>query len=182
MPKRDAMLGEVHRRLIDLGLPEGVRQSVMALVRTGAGRDGRAGDARAGNGWAGDGRATDGRVRDGRDASDGDFGVRVAQTFYKTALRATDALGTTSISTLIMLFDLYVAFEQGRAVSVSSLCIASGAAPTTALRQIGQLELNGFVVRQGDAKDRRRSWVTPTPAAQALIRMLVEDWSAMLHP
>lgn len=116
------------------------------------------------------------------EAPDVEFGVEVARTFYKTALRATEALGTSSISTLIMLFDLFVAYEQKRPISVSSLCIASGAASTTALRQIGQLEARGFVTREGDTQDRRRSWVSPTPEALRLIRGLIGEWSAVLRP
>ena len=152
---RDAVFGEVQQRLVHLGLPEDVRHAVMALVRDGQGT--------AANGEA-----------------ETHFPIQVARTFTKTALRATDALGSASLSMLIMLFDLFVAHEQGRTVSVSSLCIASGAASTTALRQIGQMEARGLIIRREDERDRRRTWVSPTPHALDLIRMLMEDWTALL--
>ena len=158
MAHRDALFGEVQRRLIHLGLPDDVRHSVMALVQ-----DGLQAQAAA------------------PDSSDNErFRLQVARTFYKTALRATEALGTSSLSMLIMLFDLFVACEQGRPVSVSSLCIASGAAPTTALRQIGQLEARGFVTRREDEHDRRRWWVCPTQRTLDLIGSLVEEWTTVL--
>ena len=65
-------------------------------------------------------------------------------------------------------------------MSVSSLCIASGAAPTTALRQIGQMEARGLITRREDERDRRRTWVSPTPRALDLIRALMADWTALL--
>lgn len=158
MAQGDGVFDELHRRLERLGLPEDVRLTVLALARNGV--------AAAVMPSA---------------SPDADFALKVARTFYKTALRATQALGSGSISSLVMLFDLFVAHEQKRSVSVSSLCIASGAASTTALRQIGQLEALGFVTRAGDTRDRRRSWVSPTPLALELVRALVDEWSAMLQ-
>ncbi|WP_374942646.1 hypothetical protein [Sphingomonas sp.] len=138
-------------------MQQDVRHAVMALVETGF-------EAR----------------EDTPDSSAARFQVRVARTFYKTSLRATEALGTSSMGMLIMLLDLFVAHEQGHSVSVSSLCIASGGAPTTALRQIGQLEARGFVTRRGDERDRRRCWIHPTPPAIDLVRSLVEEWATAL--
>ena len=159
---RDTVLGEVQQRLVHLGLPVDVRHAVMAMVQ---------GELRPG---AGDGS-------DGRASAEGQFGVLVARTYYKTALKAGSALGSSSLSMLVMLFDLFVAAEQGRPISVTSLCIASGAASTTALRQIGQLEARGFVTRTEDSQDRRRCWVHPTPRAMDLIRALVEEWTTILR-
>ncbi len=162
MAEDDAVFGEVHGRLVHLGLPEDVRHAVMAMVRSGAGA------AQSSPGPA-------------ARPFDAQLPVLVARTFYKTALRATEALGSPSLGMLVMLFDLFVAHEQGRPISVTSLCIASGSAPTTALRQIGQLEERGFVTRRGDEHDGRRSWVRPTPQAMELIRSLVEEWVAVLR-
>jgi DNA-binding MarR family transcriptional regulator len=159
--QEDAVFGEVDRRLVHLGLPEDVRAAVMAIVRDGAG--------------------SAPLPEPSPEPSDAHLPVLVARTFYKTALRATDTLGSSSLSMLVMLFDLFVAHEQERHISVTSLCIASGAAPTTALRQIGQLEERGFVTRRGDEHDGRRSWVHPTPRAMDLIRSLVEEWVAVLR-
>lgn len=152
---REALFGEIQQRLTHLGLADDARGTVMALVRSGL-------------------------TEEGGSAANGQFAVLVARTFCKTAVRATEALGSASLSMLVMLFDLFVAHEQERTVSVSSLCIASGAAPTTALRQIGQLEARGLVTRREDERDRRRTWVSPTPRALELVGGLLEDWGAVL--
>ena len=154
---RDALIGEVQRRLVHLGVQQDVRHAVMALVQNGIERREGAPDPAAAR-----------------------FQVRIARAFYKTSLRAAEALGTSSTGMLIMLLDLFVAHEQGESVSVSSLCIASGGAPTTALRQIGQLEARGFVVRRGDEHDRRRCWVVPTPPAIDLVRSLIDEWATVV--
>lgn len=71
-----------------------------------------------------------------------------------------------------IMLDLYVAAVQGRSVSVSSSCIAAGAAPTTGLRWVNQLIREGLVVRTGDRSDGRRSFLTLTPAARAAVERL----------
>lgn len=58
-----------------------------------------------------------------------------------------------------MLLDLTAARAEGRRVSITSLCIASGVPPTTALRWIGQLTERGLLVREEDTKDRRRAYI-----------------------
>jgi len=55
-----------------------------------------------------------------------------------------------------MMLDLAVAEASQRPISVTSLCIASGAPTTTALRRIDDLEAAGLVTRVPDACDRRR--------------------------
>ncbi|MCK0207890.1 response regulator [Starkeya koreensis] len=55
-----------------------------------------------------------------------------------------------------MLLDLAVAEASGRPISVTSLCIASGAPTTTALRRIEELREAGFIERRPDPDDRRR--------------------------
>lgn len=56
-----------------------------------------------------------------------------------------------------MLLDLAVARAQAKQVSVMALCHASGVPSTTALRWIRLLEEAGLVLREDDARDRRRS-------------------------
>mgnify|MGYP002129179971 FL=1 len=58
-----------------------------------------------------------------------------------------------------MLLDLTAATAEHRRISVTSLCLASGVPPTTALRWIGQMEEAGLVERQEDSTDRRRAFV-----------------------
>jgi DNA-binding MarR family transcriptional regulator len=54
--------------------------------------------------------------------------------------------------------------EKNR-VSVTSLCIASGVPPTTALRWIGQMTEAGLLKRIEDETDRRRAFITLTDKA-----------------
>jgi len=64
-----------------------------------------------------------------------------------------------------MLLELFAAHENGRKMSVSLLCIASGVPLTTALRQLQRLEDYGLVTRLGDSSDQRRCLVIPTAKA-----------------
>lgn len=65
-----------------------------------------------------------------------------------------------------MVLDLYAAHLEGERVSVSSLCIASAVASTTALRWIGKLTEMGLLVREPDASDRRRAFVALSEKAR----------------
>lgn len=58
-----------------------------------------------------------------------------------------------------MLLELYAAELSQRRVSVSSLCIASGVPPTTALRWISALHKEGLVRRENDPLDGRRHFI-----------------------
>jgi DNA-binding MarR family transcriptional regulator len=60
-------------------------------------------------------------------------------------------------------------------VSVTSLCIASGVPPTTALRWIGQMVEAGLFQRVEDDSDRRRAFIALTEkAADAMARYFAE--------
>ena len=58
-----------------------------------------------------------------------------------------------------ILLDLTAARVEHRRVSVTSLCIAAGVPPTTALRWIGQMIDTGLLVREQDDQDRRRAFI-----------------------
>ncbi len=58
-----------------------------------------------------------------------------------------------------ILLDLTAARVEHRRVSVTSLCIAAGVPPTTALRWIGQMLDLGLLVREQDDQDRRRAFI-----------------------
>ena len=64
-----------------------------------------------------------------------------------------------------MLLDLTAAKAEHARVSVTSLCIASGVPPTTALRWIGQMTEAGLLQRIEDETDRRRAFITLTDKA-----------------
>ena len=74
-----------------------------------------------------------------------------------------------------MLLDLFVQRCRGRRVSVTSLCIASQVAPTTALRWIKLLEEHRLVQREVDATDARRNFISLSPRCEvAMTRVLIE--------
>ena len=68
-----------------------------------------------------------------------------------------------------------VARVEHTRVSVTSLCIASGVPPTTALRWIGQMSAGGLLERVEDETDRRRAFIALTDrAAEAMARYFAE--------
>lgn len=68
-----------------------------------------------------------------------------------------------------MLLDLFVQETQGTKVSVSSACLASGVATTTALGHLLKLEERGLLVRAADPHDRRRTYVELSASAHAAV-------------
>lgn len=72
-----------------------------------------------------------------------------------------------------MMLDLYIARATGRRVAVSSLCVAADVPITTALRWIRTLERSGFLVRERDRVDRRRSFVDLSASACEKIELLL---------
>lgn len=64
-----------------------------------------------------------------------------------------------------ILLDLTAARVEKVRVSVTSLCIASGVPPTTALRWIGQMTDAGLLARVEDKADRRRAFIDLTEKA-----------------
>ena len=78
-----------------------------------------------------------------------------------------------------ILLDLTAARAEDARVSVTSLCIASGVPPTTALRWIAQMVEAGLLERIEDEADRRRSFIALTEkAADAMARYFAELGSA----
>ena len=74
-----------------------------------------------------------------------------------------------------MLLDLCAARAEHSRVSVTSLCIASGVPPTTALRWIAQMVEMGLLHRTEDDTDRRRAFITLSDsAADAMARYFVQ--------
>lgn len=74
-----------------------------------------------------------------------------------------------------ILLDLTAAHAEGGRVSVSSLCIAAGVPPTTALRWITQMTDAGLLQRVDDDADRRRAFIGLTErAADAIIAYFAE--------
>ena len=79
-----------------------------------------------------------------------------------------------------MLLDLTAARAEHQRVSVTSLCIASGVPPTTALRWIGQMTEAGLFQRVEDEADRRRAFIALTDrASDAMARYFAEIGSSV---
>lgn len=64
-----------------------------------------------------------------------------------------------------MLLDLYMSEKRGERISVSAACIGSACPPTTALRWIKELETIGFISREKDGADARRTFLYLTQNA-----------------
>jgi hypothetical protein len=74
-----------------------------------------------------------------------------------------------------MLLDLTAARAEHTRVSVTSLCIASGVPPTTALRWIGQMIDSGLLERVEDETDRRRAFIVlAEKASDAMARYFAD--------
>ena len=74
-----------------------------------------------------------------------------------------------------ILLDLTAARAEHTRVSVTSLCIASGVPPTTALRWIGQMVDAGLLERVEDESDRRRAFIQlADKAAEGMARYFAE--------
>jgi DNA-binding MarR family transcriptional regulator len=59
----------------------------------------------------------------------------------------------------MMTLELFIAAEEGRSISISSLCDASGVPATTALRHVRWLESKGFFERTSHPRDKRISHI-----------------------
>ena len=77
-----------------------------------------------------------------------------------------------------MLLDLVAARVEHTRVSVTSLCIASGVPPTTALRWIGQMTEAGLLERVKDDSDRRRVFIGLTARATDAMARYFEEVGA----
>lgn len=74
-----------------------------------------------------------------------------------------------------ILLDLTAARAEHTRVSVTSLCIASGVPPTTALRWIGQMVEAGLLERVEDEADRRRAFIALSDrTAEAMARYFAD--------
>lgn len=71
-----------------------------------------------------------------------------------------------------IMLDIYVSWLEGKAVSISSCCIAAGVPASTALRWINRLAELNLVERKSDLTDRRRSYLELMPRAY----QGVHDW------
>ena len=74
-----------------------------------------------------------------------------------------------------MLLELFVSRAQGKRLSTSSLCLASGVPQSTALRVISLLQADGLLQRQQAPDDRRLTVVSITPHGYRKVRAYIVD-------
>ncbi len=74
-----------------------------------------------------------------------------------------------------MLLDCYASDLDGRRISVSDACVASGVPHTTALRWLRVLEERGLVERKDDINDRRRAFISLTSQARKSVESLIDQ-------
>ncbi|KQN79960.1 MarR family transcriptional regulator [Sphingomonas sp. Leaf62] len=73
------------------------------------------------------------------------------------------------------LFQLYIAEEEGRPMSVSAVAPMIRVPSTTWLRWVSLMEEAGLVVRQPDPADGRRCWIALTRDCKARLDQLITD-------
>jgi len=78
-----------------------------------------------------------------------------------------------------MLTELMLAKLSGRRVSVTSVCLASKARVTTALRRLEELVDQGFVLRIPDPRDRRRTNLQISEEGERRMRAFLAEMSRM---
>lgn len=85
-----------------------------------------------------------------------------SQLKYETKRRSIKGGNLFGDPTWSMLLDLLLARLEGRIVSVSSACIASGAPTSTAMRLVRRLVSEGILIRIPDKHDGRRDFLELT--------------------
>jgi hypothetical protein len=74
-----------------------------------------------------------------------------------------------------MLLDLYLAEGSGRAISLSSLCVASNVPATTALRCIREMGDRLLLIRRPDPGDARRIHVALSVEGRSALERLLDS-------
>lgn len=103
--------------------------------------------------------------------------VFTAENLYKLR-RKRDRLfipGLFSDPAWDLLLDLYVSEKARKKICTTSACIAAGVPASTGLRWINILVQNGYLQREEDPGDARRSLVSLTATARHALETLFED-------
>lgn len=75
-----------------------------------------------------------------------------------------------------LLLELYDSHHGGRVATVTGICAAADLPVTTGLRALQRLESRGYVTRQPDPADRRRTLLQLTPIAIGQMNLLLAEW------
>ena len=81
-----------------------------------------------------------------------------------------------------MLLDLFIRGARGLRTAVTSLCVASGVPPTTALRWVGTLQEAGVIIREESEHDRRVAYLKLSGEGYAAIRRCLIEVARYLRP
>ena len=83
--------------------------------------------------------------------------------------------GTVDDAVWIIMFDMLLAELNDKKISVTSLCVDSGASTTTAFRRLRELIDSGYAAKMNDPDDKRRLYVCLTDKGRNLIASYLED-------
>ena len=110
--------------------------------------------------------------------------AEVARGVYKSSRSRSRILGSDLCPDPAwhMLVDLFAAGQEGRSVSVTSLCLASGVAPSTGLRHLNLAADGGLIARVPDGRDGRRILVGMTEKGDERVGAIIADVRDMLEP
>jgi hypothetical protein len=99
---------------------------------------------------------------------------QIARTFHKSSLRRGEALGQpVSDPGWNMLLAMVMDATEYRTSCVTSLCYASGAPMTTALRHLSRLEKDGKILRREHRHDSRKCVIEATPDTLETMKKLI---------
>lgn len=74
-----------------------------------------------------------------------------------------------------ILIDLFIAYEEGQSISISSACIAAAVPTTTALRWLKLLEEEGHISQKSNPSDARRVYLSLSPDTAAKVRQFFSE-------
>lgn len=123
----------------------------------------------------------EGRVSDRVECSDAETPAPPAAVHLKRLLRLRAERRRDPTGTFLewpawdMLLDLAAVGAEGGHISVSAICISSGAPQSTALRKLAQLERAGLVSRYLHDTDKRRVCLALTKAAYELVNTRITE-------
>jgi hypothetical protein len=114
-----------------------------------------------------------------RPSSPADPTLALAKQLIRRRRHRNVVLGDTFFGEPVweIMLDLYIAFREGRRVSLSSACMATSVPLSTAARLIARLIEVGHLRKVPDPQDGRRFWVELCEAKLRSMEALLRDWS-----
>lgn len=110
--------------------------------------------------------------------------VQVARSLYKIRRSRSRVLPADLFAEPAwdMLLDLFIQRSNGRRVTITSLCIASGVPSTTALRWISGLMESDLVTRVESQRDRRKAYIILTDRGHREMRSILVEAIRYFQP